>query len=235
MSVRVSILEDSVDVQQVIEAALVEAGYHVKSYGLAKNFEKDLKDWKPELCVLDLGLPDKDGLSLLRSIATNYDTTVLVVSGRASLSDRIVGLELGADDYLTKPFEVTELVARVRALLRRKHSKTAATESRVVTFATWTIDFSNFTLTDNKGEQVSVSASEAALLEVFLKHPNRLVTRDHIREELGDRSDDLSFDRAIDVRVSRLRNKLRDPSKESRIIKTVYGGGYILVADVTKN
>jgi len=234
MKARVSILEDSIDVQQVIEAALLEAGYQVKSYGLAQNFEKDLNDWKPELCILDLGLPDKDGLSMLSQITSKYDTAVLVVSGRSSLSDRIVGLELGADDYLTKPFEVSELVARVRALLRRKQSKKVDAHDKVYSFAGWTIDISKFVLSDSHGETVQVSASEAALLEVFLNRPNRLVTRDYIREQLGDRSDELSFDRAIDVRVSRLRNKLRDPSKESRIIKTVYGAGYILVADVTR-
>ncbi len=234
MNVRISILEDSIDVQQVIEAALLEVGYAVRSYGLAEEFEKDMAHWNPELCILDLGLPDKDGLSMLSQVVTNYDTNVLVVSARSSLSDRIVGLELGADDYLTKPFEVPELVARVRALLRRKQSKTSETEEKLFTFAGWRVDFSKYTLTDSDGEKVPVSASEAALLEVFLKRPNRLITRDYIREQLGDRSDELSFDRAIDVRVSRLRNKLRDPSKESRIIKTVYGAGYILVAEVSQ-
>ena len=210
---RISILEDSLEIQRMISGALSEAGYEVRVFGRASDFEKDLDSFQPNLCIVDLGLPDKDGLAILSALSRAHDTAILVVSARASLSDKIAGLELGADDYLAKPFEMSELIARVRALMRRTRPPAADTPEKIFRFSGLTVDLSRFLLTTRDGEDLRLSASEAALLEIFLNHPNRLVTRERLRDELGDRSDDLSFDRAIDVRVSRLRAKLSDSSK----------------------
>ncbi len=230
---RVSVLEDSLDLQKLLQESLAQAGYAVRAYGRAQDFERELGEWSPELCIIDLGLPDKDGLGLLGQISTQCDAAILVVSGRSSLSDKIAGLELGADDYLPKPFEMSELIARVRALLRRRAPATTETVSGgVYRFGDWTADLTQFILAHNDSTQERLSASEAALLRIFLERPNRLITRDLLRDELGERGDELSFDRAIDVRVSRLRAKLRDPSKDPKIIKTIYGAGYILISDV---
>ncbi len=154
-----------------------------------------------------------------------------MISGRSNITDKIVGLELGADDYLAKPFETSELIARVRALLRRFKTTAKPETKSVYHLAGLTIDTSKFLITDPDGKQERLSASEVEMLNVFLKKPNRLVTRVKLRDELGDKSDDLSFDRAIDVRVSRLRSKLKDAPKNPKIIKTVYGAGYILISD----
>lgn len=228
---RISVLEDTLELQRLIADALSAVGYDVRAYGRAQDFEQDLEAFAPQVCIVDLGLPDQDGLGLLQKISIRHGAAILVISGRASLTDKIAGFELGADDYLAKPFEIPELVARVRALLRR--SKTVGDKVQsTYTVANLTVDLSRFTLTDADGNVERLSASEVAILTVFLHNPNRLITRNKLREELQDRSDDQSFDRAIDVRVSRLRSKLRDTPKDPKIIKTVYGAGYILISDV---
>ncbi|SMX30896.1 response regulator transcription factor [Octadecabacter ascidiaceicola] len=228
--IRVSVLEDSIELQRLLVDVLSGVGYDVRAYGRARDFEEDFDKFQPKVCVIDLGLPDKDGLGLLNKISLERDTAVLVVSGRSSLTDKIAGLELGADDYLAKPFEMPELVARIKALLRRSNTPAPKRQS-IHTVGNVTVDLSRFTLADSTGKEERLSASEVAILTVFLDNPNRLVTRDKLREELQDRSDQQSFDRAIDVRVSRLRSKLKDSPKTPKIIKTVYGAGYILISE----
>ena len=230
---RISILEDSIEIRELLENTLLAEGFEVKAYGFAQHFEGDIKAWSPDLCIVDLGLPDKDGLAILSHLSKNFDTAIMVVSGRSTLSDKVAGLELGADDYVTKPFEVTELIARIRALIRRKTVVRVSDDNKIFRFSGWVVDLSKFLLTSKSGDEQRLSASEVALLEIFLRRPNRLITRDQIRDELGDRGDEFSFDRAIDVRVSRLRTKLKDPSKNSKIIQTIYGAGYILISDVS--
>ncbi len=228
----IAVVDDNPEIRQMLTAALDEAGFQVSGFGRAADFERAFKIRAPDVCVVDLGLPDKDGLSIVAALAGSA-TAILVISGRASLQDRIVGLELGADDYLAKPFEIREVVARVRALIRRRTPPAPLDSADKLQFSGWTIDFGQFLLTDAEGETARLSASEAMLLRLFLERPNRLITRDQLRDELNDKSDIDSFDRAIDVRVSRLRAKLRDPTKDPKIIKTIYGAGYILISDVT--
>ncbi|WP_296420579.1 response regulator transcription factor [Pseudooctadecabacter sp.] len=228
---RISILEDTLELQRLIGDALTGVGYDVRTYGRAQDFERDLDEFQPKVCIIDLGLPDQDGLGLLQKVSVGRDTAILVISGRSSLTDKIAGFELGADDYLAKPFEMPELVVRVRALLRRSRTASAPQAKTLHRVADMTVDLSRFTLTDAAGREERLSASEVAILTVFLTNPNRLITREKLREELQDRSDEHSFDRAIDVRVSRLRSKLRDTPKDPKIIKTVYGAGYILISD----
>jgi DNA-binding response OmpR family regulator len=228
----VAIIDDNPDIRQMLSGALTDAGFTTQSFARAADFERSLATKTPEVCVVDLGLPDKDGLSIVAALA-NSATATLVISGRSTLQDKIVGLELGADDYLAKPFEIREVIARVRALLRRKSPNTAQNEAEKLTFSGWTIDFAQFNLTDAQGNITSVSASEAMLLRIFLTRPNRLITRDQLRDELNEKSDAESFDRAIDVRLSRLRAKLKDSTKDPKIIKTIYGAGYILISDVS--
>lgn len=227
--IRVSILEDSLDLQRLLADVLTGVGYQVRAYGRAQEFEQDFDQFQPKVSIIDLGLPDKDGLGLLQKMSVERETAILVISGRSSLNDKIAGLELGADDYLAKPFEMPELLARIKALLRRSGPAPMKRQSTHI-IGDVTIDLSRFTLTDKTGNEERLSASEVAILTVFLDNPNRLVTRDKLREELQDRSDQFSFDRAIDVRVSRLRSKLKDSPKTPKIIKTVYGAGYILIS-----
>ncbi len=227
----VAVIEDSGEIRQLLCGSLETAGFRTLGFGRAMDFERALPSLAPDVCIVDLGLPDKDGLGLVSRIAGSHQSAILVISGRASLQDKIVGLELGADDYLSKPFEIGEVVARVRALLRRrKPIETQDTQDRIH-FSGWTVDLSQYTLTDRDGHTERLSAGEAGLLKLFLESPNRLVTRDNLRDALSD-GDDEAFDRAIDVRVSRLRSKLKDPPKDPKIIKTIYGAGYIFIAEI---
>jgi len=231
-----AVVEDSEEILKLLSQGLVDAGYKVLTYTRADEFESGLAQHTPDLCIVDLNLPDKDGLNLVSKISSESDAAILVISGRSALQDKIVGLELGADDYLAKPFEIAEVVARVKALIRRKSNRVPPLQQNsIYRFSDWTLDLSQFLLTDRDGIDQKLSASEIGLLQFFLLRPNRLVTREQLREEINDDSDDLAFDRAIDVRVSRLRSKLKDSSKNPKIIKTIYGAGYIFISDVSSD
>lgn len=227
----IAIVDDNPDIRDMLATALTDAGFSTHGYARAADFERGVARHPPDVCVVDLGLPDKDGLSIVAALAGSQ-TAILVISGRSTLQDKIVGLELGADDYLAKPFELPEVIARVRALIRRRTSLHTQDRGERLTFSGWTIDFGQFVLSDPSGGSTQLSASEAMLLRIFLNRPNRLITRDQLRDDLNEKSDVESFDRAIDVRVSRLRAKLKDPPKDPKIIKTIYGAGYILISDV---
>lgn len=231
---QIAIIEDSPEILQLLSSALEAAGYRIHTFSRAIDFEHALGALDLDLCIVDLGLPDKDGLGLITRISDTSTAAILVISGRSALQDRIVGLELGADDYLAKPFEISEVVARVRALLRRSAATPLPETDTVHHFSGWTADFATFVLTDDAGETQRLSASEASLLRVFLSNANRLITREQLQTSLDDKSDSLSFDRAIDVRISRLRSKLRDKTKNPKIIKTIYGAGYIFISDTTQ-
>lgn len=228
----IAIIEDEPEVLALLSSTLADAGYDIQTYSHAADFENALCESSPDLCIVDLGLPDKDGLGVVSNIAAKSDAAILVISGRTGLNDRITGLELGADDYLAKPFEPREVVARVRALMRRRDAATSTAEKTVYTFSGWQVDFATFLLTDETGATQRLSASEASLLLVFLKSTKRLITREQLQVALDDRSDSISFDRTIDVRISRLRSKLNDKTRNPKIIKTIYGAGYIFISDV---
>ena len=228
----IAIIEDEPEVLALLSSTLADAGYDIQTYSHAADFENALCESSPDLCIVDLGLPDKDGLGVVSNIAAKSDAAILVISGRTGLNDRITGLELGADDHLAKPFEPREVVARVRALMRRRDAATSTAEKTVYTFSGWQVDFATFLLTDETGATQRLSASEASLLLVFLKSTKRLITREQLQVALDDRSDSISFDRTIDVRISRLRSKLNDKTRNPKIIKTIYGAGYIFISDV---
>lgn len=228
----IAIIEDSVEILTLLSDALIGAGYAVSTFDHAAEFESSLATSTPDLCIVDLGLPDKDGLGLVTHIAADTNAAILVISGRTALDDRIVGLELGADDYIAKPFELSEVVARVRALMRRRVPAPVATEAPTeIKFSGWTANLTTCMLTHEDRTSKRLSASEAALLSVLFSHANQLITREQLQVALNDRSDSISFDRTIDVRVSRLRAKLNDKTRNPRIIKTIYGAGYIFILD----
>ena len=229
---KIAIIEDEPEVLALLSTTLADAGFDIATYSHAADFENALVKSAPDLCIVDLGLPDKDGLGVVRNIAAQSDAAILVISGRSALNDRITGLELGADDYLAKPFEAREVVARARALIRRRAMTTSPAETTVYRLSGWVVDCAALLLTDEKGKTQRLSASEAALLLVFLQKAKQLITREQLQVALDDRSDSISFDRTIDVRISRLRSKLNDKTKNPKIIKTIYGAGYIFISDV---
>ncbi|GGM06044.1 response regulator transcription factor [Pseudooceanicola nanhaiensis] len=224
----VTILDDEPEIRQMLSAALEEAGFRTMGFGRATEFEAALKSHTPDLCLVDLSLPDRDGLTLVHRLALEQGATVIIVSGRAQVQDRVTGLELGADDYIIKPFDPAEVVARVRARLRDRPAAAAGTTAR---FAGWTAHFDRFALEDETGAETPFSHAEGEVLRLFLERPKRLISRAAMQESLGGAAGE-SFDRAMDVRISRLRQKLREDPKNPRLIKTIYGAGYIFLGDV---
>lgn len=226
----ITILDDEPQIRVMLATALEDAGFRTASFGRATEFEAALPRMKPDICLVDLGLPDKDGLALVHRLALEQGAAIIIISGRSRVQDKITGLELGADDYISKPFDPAEVVARARALLRRG-KPSAGQKASTATFAGWRVDFDLFQLQAEDGAAVSLSHAEGEVLKLFLNAPNRLITRQYMQETLGGMAGE-SFDRAMDVRVSRLRTKLREDPKNPRLIKTIYGAGYIFLGDV---
>jgi DNA-binding response OmpR family regulator len=226
----VTILDDEPEIRQILTSALQDAGFRTQSFSRAREFEAALKRVTPDVCLVDLSLPDTDGLALVHRLALEQGAAVIIISGRAQVQDRVTGLELGADDYITKPFEPAEVVARIRARLR-SGPRSAVPASDTARFAGWTAHFDRYMLEDDKGEETPFSHAEGEVLRLFLDSPKRLISRAQMQEALGGAAGD-SFDRAMDVRISRLRTKLREDPKNPRLIKTIYGAGYIFLGDV---
>lgn len=226
----ISILDDEPAIRTMLSEALQDAGYDTQCFARAADFESSLRRNTPDVCLVDLGLPDRDGLSLVHRLALEKGATVIIISGRAQVQDKITGLELGADDYIIKPFDPAEVVARVRARLRTRAAP--APTGRTARFNGWTAHFDRYSLEDAEGTETPFSHAEGEVLRLFLESPNRLITRDYMQDSLGGAAGD-SFDRAMDVRISRLRTKLKEDPKNPRLIKTIYGAGYIFLGAVT--
>lgn len=224
------VLEDDPLVAGTVTRTLEEYGFAARWCRTAAEMLGSIDREPPDLVVLDLGLPDRDGMDVVRELRARCDCGVLILTGRDVVSDRVLGLELGADDYVTKPFEPRELVARIRSILRRRTSNAASAGEgrRVASFDGWRFDPGSFALTAPDGVEEVLGAAEARLLQTFLERPNRVLSR----EQLAGSTDLQPFDRSIDVRVSRLRRRLRDDTQSPRLIKTVYGAGYVLAVAV---
>ncbi|WP_170350002.1 MULTISPECIES: response regulator transcription factor [Ruegeria] len=225
----VTIVDDEPEIRRVLTDALEEAGFRTQSFARAREFEAALKRVTPDVCLVDLSLPDTDGLALVHRLALEQGAAVIIISGRAQVQDRVTGLELGADDYITKPFDPAEVVARIRARLRSPRQQTS--QSDVAMFNGWTAYFDRYVLIDASGAETPFSHAEGEVLRLFLDSPKRLISRSQMQEALGGAAGD-SFDRAMDVRISRLRTKLGEDPKNPRLIKTIYGAGYIFLGDV---
>lgn len=226
----VAILDDEPQIREILADALGDAGFRTLTFGRASEFEAALKQCVPDVCLVDLGLPDRDGLLLVHRLALDSGAAIIIISGRAQVQDRVMWLELGADDYIIKPFEPAEIVARVRARLR-KGRQAAERTTQTARFEGWTALFDSYTLVSNMGEQISFSNAEGQVLRLFLERPRRLISRPQMQESLGGVAGE-SFDRAMDVRISRLRTKLGEDPKNPSLIKTIYGAGYIFLGDV---
>lgn len=225
----ITILDDEPAIRTMLADALQDAGFRTMMFARATEFEAALRRATPDLCLVDLGLPDRDGLSLVHRLALEQGAKVIIISGRAQVQDRVTGLELGADDYIIKPFDPAEVVARVRARLRQPIAQPA--DKSCARFNEWTVHFDRYTLEDTAGRDIPFSHAEGEVLRLFLNAPKRLISRAQMQESLGGGASE-SFDRAMDVRVSRLRTKLGEDPKNPRLIKTIYGAGYIFLGDV---
>jgi len=226
----ISILDDEPAIRTLLSDVLQDAGFETQSYGRASAFEAALKTRTPDVCLVDLSLPDTDGLTLVHRLALEQGAVVIIISGRAQVQDRVTGLELGADDYISKPFDPAEVVARIRARLRSTRPVTRA--SNTARFNGWTAHFDSYILEDEAGTETPFSHAEGEVLRLFLDAPKRLISRSQMQSSLGGAASE-SFDRAMDVRISRLRTKLREDPKNPQLIKTIYGAGYIFLGEVS--
>ncbi len=225
----VTILDDEPEIRRILTDALEDAGFRTQSFSRAREFEAALKRVTPDVCLVDLSLPDTDGLAIVHRLALEQGATVIIISGRAQVQDRVTGLELGADDYITKPFDPAEVVARIRARLRSPRSVIQSGD--VAVFNGWTAQFDRYVLVDSEGDETPFSHAEGEVLRLFLESPKRLISRSRMQEMLGGGAGE-SFDRAMDVRISRLRTKLKEDPRNPQLIKTIYGAGYIFLGDV---
>jgi two-component system, OmpR family, response regulator len=226
----VYVVEDQDDIGRLVCAALDQHGFRSEHFRTGMDFLEGLRRKAPAISVIDLGLPDLDGLHLVRKVQAISDGAILILTGRRSVDDRILGLELGADDYMVKPFEPREVVARVNTILRRleRGSEPRRDTHKCARFGDWTFDESSNRLTGPGGLEVELSVAEARLLATLLRQPNRILNRAAL---LGD-GDREPLDRSIDARISRLRRKLHADDDGQELIKTVYGAGYMLVTKV---
>lgn len=234
MKTLVYLLEDDPDISRLIVRTLTQQGIDVQSFRRLSEFEREVKRTVPDLCLVDLSLPDGDGLSVIRDRVLPPSVPRVIVTGRGNITDRVVGLEVGADDYIVKPFEPRELVARIRAVLRRARSLVgtpAPDANPLIRFGDWRADFDGCTLTHADGEVVQLSSAEASLLHAFVSAPGRVLSRSQLLDATTGRSDE-PFDRSMDARISRLRKKLRDNTKQPAVIRTVYGAGYVFALPV---
>jgi two-component system, OmpR family, response regulator len=229
------VVDDDEEIVQLLTRYLNGHGFQVFAAGSAAQSRAVMGAESIDLVLLDLGLPDEDGLSLLKDLQSIWNVSVIVVTGRGDAVERIVGLELGADDYVTKPFDFRELVARIRTVLRRARTtpETAPPKSQVLTFDRLKLDLSARQLSDREGRDIPLTTGEFDLLQVLLKHPRQILSRDQLMNHIHGR-DAGPFDRAIDVQIARLRRKLETDPNEPRLIKSVRGAGYLFAADVRR-
>ncbi|MCC7485094.1 MAG: response regulator [Burkholderiales bacterium] len=230
----VLIVDDDAEIRTLLTEYLRKQGYRASAVADGRALRAAVATSVPDVIVLDLMLPGEDGLSLCRDLRSRSDVPIIMLTARGDETDRIVGLEMGADDYIAKPFNPRELLARVKSVLRRARSlpeNLKAPEARAWRFAGWMLDNASRNLTAPDGVVVALSGTEFRLLRVFLDHPNRVLTRDQLIDFMLSR-DAAPFDRAIDVQVSRLRHRLREDAREPAIIKTVRGRGYVFAAQV---
>jgi two-component system OmpR family response regulator len=230
-----AIVEDDPDVRAILERSLAADGFVVTALASGAELEPVLAGTPHALVIVDLGLPDVDGLTLTRRIRDSFDVGIIIVSGRGDLADRVVGLELGADDYVTKPFEPREIVARVRSVLRRSERRAAVRPAvpaqRVRSFEGFALDLDARMLRDNAGNEIALTSGEYRMVEALVTHPNRVLSREQLLDLVHD-NDMPAYDRSIDVCIGRIRRKLADNSRSPKLIKTVRNGGYIFAGRV---
>ncbi|HUN72210.1 MAG TPA: response regulator [Steroidobacteraceae bacterium] len=224
------IVDDDREIRSLLSQYLEKNEFRATAVADGREMRRVLDRAAVDLIVLDLMLPGEDGLTLCRELRTHSQIPVIMLTARGEDVDRIVGLEIGADDYLPKPFNPRELLVRIRAVLRRAAHAPRDPNPQLVrgfTFGGWRLDTTRRTLTDAAGKDVSLSGAEYRLLAVLLSAGNRVLSRAQLTELLRGREAD-PFDRSIDVRVSRLRQLLGDDARAPQIIKTIYGEGYVI-------
>jgi two-component system OmpR family response regulator len=232
----VLVVDDDLDIRSLLRDYLEKNGYRVTAVGDGKAMWAAFDEARPDILVLDVMLPGTDGLTLCRNVRARSGIPIIMLTARGEETDRIVGLEMGADDYLPKPFSPRELLARIKSVLRRARTlpdNLQPDAARRIGFAGWTLDIATRNLLSPAGVVVALSGTEFKLLRIFLAHPNRVLNRDQLIDLMLSR-DASPFDRSIDVQVSRLRRKIETDPKAPQIITTVRGGGYVFTPAVER-
>lgn len=227
------LVDDDPELTRLLSDYLGEQGYAVRVAQDGEQMRRLCLDAMPDMIILDLMLPGEDGLSLCRGLRASSAVPILMLTARGDDIDRIVGLEMGADDYLPKPFNPRELLARVKSILRRSVDGGVLYQTRALHFAGHALDVAARHLIDSAGVVVPLSAGEFNLLRLLAENPNRVLSRDQLLDGLAGREAG-PFDRTVDVLISRLRRRLGDDARDPALIKTVRNGGYMLVAKVER-
>ncbi len=235
----IAVVDDDLDITTLLTNYLVGHGFRVSPMQSGSALMALMASDPPALVLLDLGLPGEDGLAIARRLREHWRCGLVIVTGRGDAVDKVVGLEVGADDYVTKPFDLRELVARVKAVIRRLQPATApatadapeAAPTRLC-FAGWQLDTSARTLANPQGTLVNLTSGEFDLLRVFASHPGRVLSRDFLLENTRGR-EAAPFDRTIDVQVGRLRRKIEADPEDPQFIKSVRSAGYVFVPGVS--
>ena len=234
--IHLAVLDDEVEITRMLGNYLGSQGFRVTQVHNGRMLLDVLASDPPALVLLDLGLPGEDGFAIARQLREHWRCGLVIVSGRDAAVDKVVGLEVGADDYVTKPFDLRELLARVKAVLRRLSPDGAGAPSgasrEVLQFAGWCLDFAARRLTNPAGAEVALTAGEFELLSVLARHPGRVLSRDHLLEQTRGREAG-PYERTIDVQIGRLRRKIEDDAEAPQIIKSVRGAGYLFVPSVS--
>jgi two-component system OmpR family response regulator len=249
----IAILDDEPDITQLLATYLAASGFRVTQLHNGAGLMELMASATPDLVLLDLGLPGEDGFAIARRLREHWACGLVIVTGRGDAVDKVVGLEIGADDYVTKPFDLRELLARVKAVLRRTQANLADSvpaapspapaqrsapgdaakvqDNERFRFAGWLLDRRARRLLGPQGVEVPLTSGEFDLLSVFVRHPGRVLSRDFLLESTRGR-EAAPFDRTIDVQIGRLRRKLEVDSQDPQILKSVRGAGYVLVPGV---
>lgn len=227
------VVDDEAPVRRLLRDVFLEGGYAVVEAHDRNSALKAVKESAPDLVTLDLQLGGDEGLEVAREIRNISSVPIIMVTARGDVVDRVVGLEIGADDYVTKPFHVREVLARVRSVLRRSRSRNEAPIAEVFEFDGMTAIPSHRELSGRSGEQISLSDQQFRLLNAFLENPNRALSRDRLMD-LVNGSDWTPLDRTIDNQVARLRKQIEVDASHPKLIKTVRGTGYVLACEVKR-
>jgi two-component system phosphate regulon response regulator OmpR len=232
---QVIVVDDEPELRAILSDYLRRHGFAVRAVADAVALDAAMSASQADLLILDIAMPGEDGLSIARRVRSDSSVPILMLTAAADIVDRIIGLEIGADDYVTKPFDMRELLARVRALLRRSKnvpSRGAGSpccgSRATVRFGAITLDMDAHRLLRDDGSVVSLTAMEFDLLNTFVEHPNRVLSRDRLLDLAHHRREE-PFDRSIDIRIARLRRKIESDPRNPQIIRTVHGCGYIFV------
>jgi two-component system, OmpR family, response regulator len=226
---RVLVVDDDPSVRQMLTDYLSAHGYEVRQAASGTAMRAELERALPAVVLLDIGLPGEDGLTLARYLRERHDVGIIMVTGAGDVVDRVAGLEVGADDYIAKPFDPRELRARLKSVLRRLAGKSEKKPSSIqIAVGRCLLDLKSRSLSDGKGREIPITAMEFELLKTLVEHPNQVLSRDQLLTMTRNREWE-PFDRSIDIRITRLRRKVEEDPARPRTIKTVRGAGYMFI------